>query len=176
MDMIKILLLAVVLVTSSPALALEEEPPYSTQTLTDEEIVGQIQNFTSTPEGGVDWKLFSETEDVPYKVEREGQEWEGVKPKFSAGLKNLDGKTIKMSGYMFPLDQTAKQSQFLFGPFPLSCPYHYHAPNSLIIEVHTDKPISFSYEPITLQGTLELVPEDYEYNTFYKLQSARIVK
>ena len=159
-----------------PVYALEEQTINSTETYSLDEIVDQISNFTKTPEGGIEWELFSQTKEEPYKITRDGQEWEGVKPEFSNALKKWDGETVKMSGYMFPLDQTNEQSQFLFGPFPLSCPYHYHAPHSLTIEVHADKPIDFSYEPITVEGTLELVYEDFEYNTFYRLKKAKLIK
>jgi len=174
--MLKYIFLIGLLMFSTPALALEEQAVYSTETYTIEDITSQIKNYTKTPDGGVAWEVFSETKESPYKITRDGEEWEGVKPEFTDTIKQFNGETVKMSGYMFPLDQTDEQSQFLFGPFPLSCPYHYHAPNSLTIEVHTDKPIKFTYDPITITGTLELVPEDYDYNTFYRLNDASIVK
>ena len=55
----------------------------------------------------------------------------------------LDEKEILVQGYMFPLDQDEKQSLFLLGPFPLSCPYHPHTSSNLLIEVHS-KPLLFS--------------------------------
>lgn len=172
--MIQYLIVFIVILWPVPSMAIEEETVYSTQTITLDDIVGQMSNFTSTPEGGTDWELFSKTKEVPYSLMRNGEEWEGLKPEFPDALKQLAGTTIKMTGYMFPLEQTDGQSLFLFGPFPLSCPYHYHAPNSLTIEVHADKPINFSYDPVTIEGTLELVPEDYEYNTFYRINAARL--
>lgn len=167
-------------VFTMPAVALEEQPIYETDTVegySAEFIASQMENFSKTPDGGTSWDLFSQTKEEPYKfTDKEGVEWEGLKPQFSEELKALDGRSITMQGYMFPLDETEQQSQFLFGPFPLSCPYHYHAPNNLTIEVNAAKPVNFSYEPITISGKLELVPEDYEYNTFYKLKDVQIVK
>lgn len=150
---------------------------YTTETFTLEDLIDQIPNFTTTPDGGVDWKIFAETKEEAYSVVREdGIEWEGVKPVFADAIKKLDGKTVKMTGYMFPLDQTEEQTQFLFGPFPLSCPYHYHVSNNMTVEAHAKKPIEFSYEPVTVEGVLELVPLDYEYNTFYRLRDVKVVK
>ena len=171
-----IIVLCIVTLWPLQSMALEEETMYSTQTFSLDEIVGQISKFTTTPSGGKDWMLFSQTKEIPYKINRDGEEWEGVKPEFPDTIKKLDNKEVVMTGYMFPLDQTENQSQFLFGPFPLSCPYHYHAPNSLIIEAHAVKPIPFSYEPITIKGTLELVPEDLEYNIFYRLKEVALQK
>ena len=43
--------------------------------------------------------------------------------------------------------------------------------------MHADKnPVKFSYDAITLTGTLQLVPEDKENSTFYRLLNARQVK
>jgi hypothetical protein len=155
-------------------MALEEQTIYSTEIFTFDEIIGQINNFTKTPKDGVDWVLFSETKEIPYSVMRDDNLWEGLKPEFLDELKKLDGKKIKMSGYMFPLDQTEKQSNFLLGPFPLTCPYHSHAPMNLTIEAHAKKPVPFSYDAVTVEGVLELVPMDFEYNTFYRLKDVQI--
>lgn len=154
--------------------AMEEEPAYKTETYSFSTIVGAIPEYTKTPEGGIDWALFSRTKQIPYSIEKEGETWEGVKPEFSDEIKNLEGKKIKMTGYMFPLDQSEEQSKFLFGPFPLTCPYHYHASASLTIEAHAEKPILFNYDPVTIEGVLELVPEDFEYNTFYRLKDVQM--
>ena len=53
-------------------------------------------------------------------------------------MKALDGKTVKIKGFMFPLDETEDQKHFLFGPFPLNCPFQYHVQSSLVMEVHAD--------------------------------------
>ena len=76
---------------------------------------------------------------------------------------------------MFPLEQDDKQSLFLLGPFPLSCPYHPHTQSNLLIEVHADKPVLFSYDAINIRGKLELVPKDDEYNMFYRLKNAVLI-
>jgi hypothetical protein len=79
--------------------------------------------------------------------------------------------------YMFPLNETEEQKLFLFGPFPLSCPFQYHVGPALVLEVHADKnPVTFDYEAITITGTLELVPDDPEYSVFYRLNNAKQVK
>lgn len=145
----------------------------SEQTYTNEDLVSNIQNFIITPEGGTEWKLFGETEQTPYSYKDEdGMEWSGFRPIFSEDLQKLDGQEILIQGYMFPLGQTEEQAMFLLGPFPVSCPYHYHVTPNLIIEVHAKRPIDFSYDAVNLKGKLELVPKDDEYNVFYRLKEA----
>ena len=145
------------------------------QTFTVDDLLNSIENFVKTPEGGTSWQLFGKTTQTPYSyMDEGGMEWEGVRPTFPEELKKLDGKEILIQGYMFPLGQEEKQSLFLLGPFPVSCPYHYHVTPNLIIEVKPEKPIEFSYDAINVRGTLELVPKDDEYNVFYRLNNASL--
>jgi len=146
------------------------------QTFSPEELMENIQRFVSTPEGGTRWRMFGKTKQTPYSYnDEEGEEWSGVRPEFSEELKKLDGTDIIIQGYMFPLDQEEKQSTFLLGPFPLSCPYHYHVTPSLIIEAHAEKPVAFSYDAVNIKGVLELVPKDDEYNVFYRLKNVELI-
>lgn len=149
----------------------------TTQTFTEEFILSNIPDFAPTPVGGTDWKLFGATRQIAYsEKDAQGFERSGVRPEFSEDMRKLDGKTVKIIGYMFPMDEGETQKVFLFGPFPLSCPYHYHVSNNLVIEAHAAKPIAFSYDPLTLEGRLELVARDDDYNTFYRLHDVRIAR
>lgn len=162
------------LLATAPAAAFDTME-MTTETFTEEFILKNIPDFVSTPEGGTDWQLFGATKSVEYtEKDPQGYDRSGVRPQFAEGLKPLDGKKIKIRGFMFPMDQAEEQKVFLLGPFPLTCPYHYHVANNLIIEVQAQKPLAFSYDAVTLEGQLELVPKDDEYNTFYRLHGAVI--
>jgi len=63
---------------------------------------------------------------------------------------------VTLMGYMFPLEQSEEHTNFLIGPYPLSCPFHYHVGPTQMVEVFTKEPIALSYEPVTLKGILEL--------------------
>ncbi len=142
-----------------------------------EDVVNSISEFVKTPVGGLDWKLFSKTKSIPYSYKNnEGKELYGVKPQFPTGLHNINGQKIKIQGYMFPLSAGDKQSIFMLGPFPVSCPYHYHIGPALVIEAHALKEIKFDFKAINLEGILELVPRDDEYNLFYRLRDVRVIK
>lgn len=141
-----------------------------------EQVVDSIEQYVTVPEGGVDWKLLAETKSIPYIFENEeGEELHGVKPEFAPDLQKLDGQEIIMQGYMFPLMAAEGQSMFLFGPFPVSCPYHYHVGPALVIEAYGREKIEFGYDAITLKGKLELVPREDSYNVFYRLRDAQVV-
>jgi len=124
----------------------------------------------------VPWQLFYTTKENQKKVSfPDGGYTFEVTPSFSKELKALNGKTVTIFGFMFPLEQAEKQSNFLLGPFPPSCPFHYHVPPALIIEVKAKKPIKFSWDELTLKGTLELAEQDPN-GSFYILKDAVWVK
>ena len=153
--------------------AFTTETIISEETYTIDDLASSIRNFVGTPEGGTDWQVFAETKQTPYLyTDSEGQEWEGVRPQFTDTLNSLDGQEIIIQGFMFPLGQEEEQEMFLLGPFPLSCPFHYHVTPNLIIEVYAKTPVTFSYDAVNVKGTLELVPKDDEYNVFYRIKDA----
>jgi len=154
-----------------PSFALEQEEGQDapTRTLSD-----YIKDYVDVPEDGIDWKMFGQTEAISIETkDAEGLDVQYYRPKFSPDVIALDGKEIILKGYMFPLDATEEQSLFLFGPFPINCPFQYHVGPSLVMEIEADKPVKFDYEALTLKGTLELVKEDPENGVFYRLVKAR---
>ncbi len=155
---------------------------FSTKTVDEDfvqeyDLLSNIDDFVSVPDGGTPWKVFGETGMNEYTFnDKEGNEWIGVRPEFTDKLKKLNSKNILIQGYMFPLEQDEKQSLFLLGPFPLSCPYHPHVSSNLLIEVHAKKPILFSYDAVNIEGKLELVPKDDDYNVFFRLKEAKQIQ
>lgn len=147
-----------------------------TITVDPPDLMKLIPEFVTTPKGGTTWDIFNETIEHEYQYEEDSEfTYMGVLPEFSKTLKKMEGSTILIQGYMFPLEQSEKHARFLLGPFPISCPYHYHVPPKMIIEVHVTTPIAFSYDAINIKGKLELVPKDDEYNLFYRLKGAELV-
>lgn len=158
-------------------------PAHAIQEYTDGErtltIQDYIKDFVDIPEGAIDWKVLGSTQEKIIRgMDQDGLEFEYVLPVFSDEVKALDKQPIKIKGFMFPLEDAKNQSLFLFGPFPIGCPFHYHVGPNLVLEVHTAKrqEVPFSYDPIVLEGTLELVYDDKETGVFYRLKQARQIK
>ncbi len=137
-----------------------------------------IKDYVDVPQGATDWKVFSKTKEVNVEGKtKDGYDYQFFKPKFTPEVRKLDGQIVTVKGFMFPLGETEKQKMFLFGPFPVSCPFHYHVSPALVIEVHADKtPVKFSYDAVTLKGKLQLIDADPENSTFYKLVDVQVVK
>lgn len=159
--------------TAAYALTMEELTGEPTKTITD-----YIEDYVDVPEGALDWKIFGATKEIEVKTKTEdGYDWIYYKPNFGPEIEALNGQNITIKGFMFPLDSTDEQKLFLFGPFPVSCPFQYHVGPALVLEVHADDhPVSFDYDPLVLQGTLELVPDDKETGVFYRLIDAQKIK
>jgi len=126
--------------------------------------------------GAVSWDIFAATKEIE-RQEPDGKGYTNywLEPAFGKEIRKLDGKTVKLMGYMFPLDSSDKQSKFLFGPYPPSCAFHYHVNANQVVEVAAAEPILFSWEPVTIEGTLTLVEKD-AYSVFYRLKQARLSK
>ncbi|MCE2926133.1 MAG: DUF3299 domain-containing protein [Rickettsiales bacterium] len=127
-------------------------------------------------EGVLPWQIFAGTKEKQRKITfPDGGFAYEVSPEFSDQLKAFDGKEVTLYGFMFPLEQSDKQGTFLLGPYPASCPFHYHVTPSLVVEIKAKKPLAFSWDPLTLKGTLQLVEND-ENGMFYYLREAVLIK
>ncbi len=120
----------------------------------------------------IPWEVFATTKEIEKCiVDQEGYDYCTIKPGYSKDVKKHDGKKVTLMGFMFPLEQSEMQKNFLMGPYPLSCPFHYHVGPAQVIEVLADKPVAFSYDPITVTGILRLRYNE-ETGMFYYLEKA----
>ena len=116
------------------------------------------------------WQLFGKTKEIEdCTIDKEGFDYCLIKPAYDDNVKKYNGKIVTIMGFMFPLEQSEKQKKFLIGPYPLSCPFHYHVGPSQVIEISSEKAIDFSFDPITIKGKLE-VKYNEETGTFYYLK------
>lgn len=167
--------LLVIAINALPARAIEAVT-LTSDTFNSTYIYPNIPDFAPTPDGGLGWEIFqTTTEDFVMGTGDDANVVTEKHPKFSRDLEVLDGKTITMRGYMFPLDDTDAQARFLFGPFPVTCAFHYHTPATLVIEAHTKTPLAFTYDDFVLSGTLHLV-RDQKNEPYYRLTDATLAK
>jgi len=123
-----------------------------------------------TPTGGISWKLLESTGEAR---RRDEQGYILSKPLFPPSVQNLDGKRIKVAGWMMPLENAATQKRFVLLGYPPGCPFHFHAGPNQFIEVLADTPFKTDeINPHTVSGVLELTGYD-ESGIFYKMKAAR---
>jgi hypothetical protein len=92
-------------------------------------------------------------------------------PDFPAGLKPLNGKTVKLQGYILPLEAGQAHSRFLLSAWSPTCPFCQTAGPEAMVEVRARSAIRYSLEPVVVQGRLQLLDNDAA-GLFYRLVEA----
>lgn len=91
-----------------------------------------------------------------------------------AEVKALSGKEITIKGFMLPLESTEKFRHFLLSKRTPTCPFCPPGEPNEIIDVHTDKPVAWTENSITLRGKFTLM-NDREMGLFFKLSNASLL-
>jgi hypothetical protein len=124
------------------------------------------------PPGTIPWQLLRQVKLVEGK--QKGAKAALMLPEFSAQIKELDNKEVKIYGFVLPLSTSQKQKHFLISPLPSHCPFCVDQGPDSMVEVIAKNPLDYSpWEPIVISGKLELVNDQY---LFYRLSNAEIVK
>jgi hypothetical protein len=121
--------------------------------------------------GTVPWTTLAAVES--YEKVIDGFAW--VLPKFTPAVKALDGKVVRVNGYMMPLDTTEKQSRFLLMAYPQSCPFCLTAGSQYFIEVLAAAPVPYRQDSMVIEGKMELLEKD-ENGLYYRMRAAKQVK
>lgn len=103
---------------------------------------------------------------------------EGMAVRYPADILALAGKSVRITGYMFPLQGAEGQSHFLLSAYPPSCPYCLPAGPAELIDVEAAEDVGFTYGALTVAGVFApLEDKDDLANGFiYRLTSAAPVK
>lgn len=165
-----IALLIITSIFSLSAFAVSFEPGSE-----DEDYAAQyLDQIPKAPLGAVEWETL-------FKIGEEEVIDQGLslyKPIFSPAVKKLAGKTVKVKGFMFPLDMSETQHHFLLSAFPPSCPFHAPGGPRHIIEVFVEKDqgIEFTYDPLIVEGEMELLEFDEDNGLYYRMNKAKMVE
>ena len=111
----------------------------------------------------VSWKLLAS---VKTKTERNR-----VKPQFPARVRALNQRTVKIQGFMMPLEPGDKQKHFLLSAVPTSCAFCVPAGPEGLVEVKTRTPVRYSIDPVVVEGQLAVLDND-PYGVFYRIVDA----
>lgn len=123
-----------------------------------------VQNHWKTLE---DVRIKNVTSDDGYPMEV---------PVFGSKVKELQGSTIRLKGYIIPLQELRGQNYFVFSRYPFNlCYFCGGAGPETIIEVNSQREILFTEDLIELEGRFELNPSDPDH-LMYRLREARQLK
>ena len=134
------------------ALAQPPQPPHDPQT-----------SMLPDAKGTVAWSLLTRT--VIRKMDGK------LAPDFPPALRPLNGRTVKLQGYLLPLEAGQAHSRFLLSAWSPSCPFCLTAGPEAMVEVKARSAVKYSLEPVVVQGRLELLEND-PAGLFYRLVDA----
>ncbi len=93
---------------------------------------------------------------------------------FPEAVAERAGQTVKLSGFMMPLEPDLKQFRFLLTSNPPSCFFHVPGGPAGAVEVLANEGIEVSWNPVVLEGRFEPQRQS-EIGVVYRLLDARLV-
>ena len=89
-------------------------------------------------------------------------------------MQALDRKTVKVQGFMMPLEAGDKQQHFLLSSVPTTCSFCVPAGPEGLVEVRTRKPVRYTLEPVVVEGVLAVLNDD-PYGLYYRVEDGSAV-
>ena len=125
----------------------------------------------AAPRGGTGWDVLGATRGV----ERSVGGFTMLAPVFPASVRGLEGRSVRVPGYMYAMSTTPRQARYLLMAFPPSCPFCLDIGPAYFIDVRSRTPEPTSQDLLVVEGTLTLLESDPD-NFFYRLSDARRVR
>ncbi len=100
---------------------------------------------------------------------------ERLLPRFPAEISALDRKTVRLIGFMMPLEASMKVRHFLLTGNPPSCFFHVPGGPAGAVEVRLEQGIEPTWDPMVVEGKLRLVRES-DNGVIYQLDAARQIE
>ena len=113
--------------------------------------------------GAVPWSLLSRT-----TIQKQNGK---LGPDFPAALRPLHGKTVKLQGYILPIEAGQTHRYFLLSAWSPSCPFCLTAGPEAMVEVRARTAVKYSIEPVVIEGQLQLLEND-PGGVFYRMVEA----
>jgi uncharacterized protein len=90
-------------------------------------------------------------------------------------VRALHQKTVRLQGFMMPLDPGERQRHFLLASVPLTCSFCTPGGAESIVEVRTRTPVRYTMEPVVVQGRLHVLQND-PFGFYYRITDAVGIK
>jgi uncharacterized protein len=125
----------------------------------------------AAPVGAVSWETLEKTTVAVDESSKDGV----ARPRFPDEIAALDGKEIRVKGYVFPLDQAVRLSRFLLTAYPPDCPFCLPAGATQMIFVECARPLESPKDAVVVAGRLQLLRNTSD-GLLYKMSGARFEK
>jgi len=115
-------------------------------------------------EGAVPWEVLLDVELV----------FEGIDlvPEYSEEARAIDGETVKMVGFLLPLDATGTRQ--LLSMVSPNCPFCLPGGPNTFVELIADEPVEWTDDAVVVSGRFELL-EDSLSGYYYRMTEVDLV-
>lgn len=93
---------------------------------------------------------------------------------YSPNVLSLNTTTVKVQGYMTPLEPGTKHRHFLLLSVPPSCPFCVPGGPESMVEVRTAIPVPYSQNPMVVEGRFQVLQDD-PMGLYYRITGAQKV-
>jgi hypothetical protein len=83
----------------------------------------------------------------------------------------LNDRTVRVQGFMMPLEPGEKQRHFLLSAVPTTCSFCLPAGPEGLIEVRARAPVAYTVDALTLEGRMAVLTDD-KYGLLYRVVEA----
>jgi hypothetical protein len=117
--------------------------------------------------GVVSWNTLAKVKQIKTK--------DRILPEFSKEIVALNDKEVKVQGFMMPLEPGEKQKHFLISLNPQTCAFCLPAGPEGVVEVKSNTPVKYTFEPVILSGKMSVLKDD-PMGLYYRLTEAAPAK
>lgn len=117
--------------------------------------------------GFTSWRLLAQVELIKQNSK--------LSPAFAQTITALDGKVVRVQGFMMPLDIGDKQRRFLLMAAPPHCSFCLPAGPDAMIEVRAKTDVRYGFDVVSLSGKLQVLKND-PAGLYYRLLDAVIAQ
>ena len=104
--------------------------------------------------------------DITTKVEKKR-----IVPVYPAPVAALHQKTLRLQGFMMPLEPGENQRHFLLASVPLTCGFCTPGGPESMVEVRAKTPVKYKLEAVVVEGTFHVLQND-PYGLYYRITNA----
>lgn len=95
-------------------------------------------------------------------------------PVFSKTVEKLHQQTIRIQGFMAPLDPGERQDHFLLSSVPPTCAFCSPGGPESVVQVRAQRPIRYTTDAMVIEGRFHVLKND-QFGFYYRMTQASLV-
>lgn len=98
-----------------------------------------------------------------------------IVPVYPPQVLALDGRKLRVQGFMMPLEPGERQRHFLLSSVPLTCAFCLPGGPESMVEVRTRQPVPYSMNAVVVEGVFHVLSADPS-GLYYRMSGAAAVR